>query len=217
MGDPTGTAVLDPPRPRAHRPADPAADASAFPLSNATPGPVEEDLPARSRIISPSLLLPAEIVVFELKPSLWYAVFAALPIAGIGAAIVLVACVLDELPAAVQPLRRWGVVVGVWIVGLRAAFALVQWLGRTYVLTDRRVIKQTGVVNAYVEELGLEDIEHTFVAQSALQRVLGIGTILFRCRSRDHTCAWEHVRRPKEVHAHLVQQIDRWKRIQKEE
>ena len=101
-----------------------------------------------------------------------------------------------------------------WVIGLRVAIALLQWLGRTYVLTDRRILIQTGVFNVKVEALGLERIEATFVAQAVVQRLLGIGTIFFRTGNAGRgSISWEHVRRPKEVHAHVVAQIDRWKHI----
>jgi len=170
----------------------------------------EEKLPvARSRLISPSLLLPAESVVFELKPSLWYVLVASLPIAAGGGLVALLGLAIRELP---HPLRHWAVVLGVWTVGLRVAVALLQWLGRTYVLTDRRILKQHGVMNVRVDCTGLEEIENSFVAQASFQRAMGIGTLFFRSNGgRRHTHTWEHVARPREVHAHVVAQIERWK------
>ena len=179
-------------------------------MSGPAPGGLEEDLPAQPRVIEPSLLLPGEIVIFEIKPSLWYVVFASLPIAGLGLAILFLSSAISDLPLVA---RHWGIVVGGWILGLRVALGFIQWLGRTYVLTDRRVLKQHGVLNVRVECLGLEEIESTFVAQAAAQRLLGIGNIFFRCATaRGDPHIWEHVRRPKEVHAHIIVQIDRWKR-----
>jgi len=187
--------------------------ASAKPgFALAEPGGLEESVPARVRIIAPSLLLPAEIVIFEFKPSLWYAVLVSAPIVAVGLCLVILAYTVKELPSA---LRQWGVVIGVGVIGLRAAVALLQWLGRTYVLTDRRVLTQSGVFDVHVECAGLEEIENTFVAQAAAQRLLGIGTLFFRCGPARHdTMAWEHVRRPRDVHAHVVAQIERWKRSQ---
>ncbi len=178
-------------------------------------GNLEEGLPvARSRIIAPSLLLPAEVIVFELKPSLWYVFIISFPVVALGAAAVLLALAIEDLP---QVVRHWGTILGVWVMGLRVAVALFQWLGRTYVLTDRRILEQRGVMNVTVECLGLEEIESSFVAQSAFQRVLRIGTIFFRCAAdgrRRHGTAWEHVPQPKEVHGVIVAQIERWKHVQ---
>jgi hypothetical protein len=52
------------------------------------------------------------------------------------------------------------------------------------------------------------------VAQAAAQRILGIGSIFFRCGREAHRGSqmWEHIGQPKEVHARVVVQIDRWKR-----
>jgi hypothetical protein len=179
-------------------------------------GDVGEGLPARARIISPSLLEPAEIVIFELKPSLWYVVFISLPVVAAGAALVVLSLATGGLLD--QPWRYLIAVVGVCVMGLRVALALVEWLGRTYVLTDRRVLKQLGVIDVRVECMGLEEIASTFVAQASFQRLLAIGTIFCRAghdRSRCETHTWEHVPRPKEVHGHIVLQIERWKQARR--
>ncbi len=179
------------------------------PLSGSAPEGLNESLPARSRIISPSLLLPAEAVVFELKPSLWYVLIVSLPIAAAGVALILLACLVEEVPGV---WRHWALVIGIWAVGLRIAVGFLQWLACTYVLTDRRILKQCGVVNVCVRCVGLEEIESTFVAQAAFQQAVGIGTIFFRCGNREREAqSWEHVRRPKEIHGRIVAQIERWK------
>jgi len=184
----------------------PAPDACR--LSRSAPEEIGDEAPARSRIISPALLLPGEVVLFELKPSLWYVVFTSLPIAAIGAAIVALAFCIEQL----ESVRHVPAVIGLWVIGLRVAVGFLQWLGRTYVLTDRRILIQSGVFDVKVEALALERIENTFVAQAVVQRLLGIGTIFFRTGdSKSGSVSWEHVRRPKEVHAHVVTQIDRWK------
>ena len=178
-------------------------------MSGSAPEGLDEGLPARSRIISPSLLLPAEAVVFELKPSLWYVLIVSLPIAAAGAALILLAFLMEEVG---NMWRHGALVIGIWAVGLRIAVGFLQWLACTYVLTDRRILKQYGVVNVRVQCVGLEEIESTFVAQAAIQRVVGIGTVFFRCGSREREAlAWEHVRRPKEIHGRIVAQIERWK------
>jgi len=195
--------------PEACRPAPVGVAPEACRLSRSAPEEIGEEA-VRSRIISPSLLLPAEVVLFELKPSLWYVLFTSLPIAAAGVALVALALAIEQL----QSVRHLGMVIGMWVIGLRVAIALLQWLGRTYVLTDRRILIQSGVFNVKVEALGLERIEATFVAQAVVQRLLGIGTIFFRTGNADRgSISWAHVRRPKEVHAHVVAQIDRWKHI----
>ena len=187
----------------------PERAAAPAPLSGSAPEGLNESLPARSRIISPSLLLPAEAVVFELKPSLWYVLIVSLPIAAAGVALVLLACLVEEVA---YVWRHWALVIGIWAVGLRVAVGFLEWLACTYVLTDRRILKQYGVVNVCVRCVGLEEIESTFVAQAAFQRAVGIGTIFFRCGHREREAqAWEHIRRPKEIHGRIVAQIERWK------
>jgi hypothetical protein len=188
-------------------------DAMQRPMSGPGSGGLEKGLSVRARIIAPSLLGPGEVVIFELKPSLWYVAFVSLPIAAAGLMLLLLSGAISDLP---ESLRRWGAVLGIWIVGLRIAVALLQWLGRTYVLTDRRILTQSGVVNVAVETLGLEDIESPFVAQAAAQRLLGIGTLFFRPMPgvRCPPLSWDHISRPSDVHAQVVAQIERWRRAQ---
>ena len=176
-------------------------------MSGSTPDELHDDA-VRTRIISPSLLLPAEIVILELKPSRWLAVSASLPVTAVALTLIALVCTIDPL----QSVRQPAVIISMWIIGLRLALALLQCLGRTYVLTDRRILMQSGVFNVVVEAMGLEAIETTFVAQAMAQRVVGIGTIFFRSASPGReSLAWEHVRNAKEVHARVVVQIDRWK------
>ena len=178
-------------------------------MSGPAGGGVHDVLPA-PRIIAPTVLMPGEVIVFELKPSLWYVVLVSLPIATAGVALLLLSFALTQVP---EYWRQWGAVVGVWVVGVRGLAGLLQWLGRTYVLTDRRVITQSGVVDVQVQSLNLEDIEAAFVAQASAQRVLGIGTLFFRAVALQcGTLAWEHIKRPDQVRERVNLQIDRWKR-----
>jgi hypothetical protein len=163
------------------------------------------------RIIAPTVLASGEVVIFELKPSRWYVVLVSLPIGLAGMALLL----LSFAPLAQVPeyWRQVGAVIGIWILGLRILVGLMQWLGRTYVLTDRRVIVQSGVVDVQVQSLNLEDIEAAFVAQAWAQKNLGIGTLFFRTTGPQlGTLAWEHIHQPGAVRERVVLQIERWKR-----
>lgn len=184
-------------------------------MSGSAPGGLEEGLSVRARIIAPTLLLPAEIIVMELKPSLWYVAFVSSPMAAAGLVILLVGAAFLRMPELAN-LRVACALVGASVIGLRVTVGMLQWLGRTYVLTDRRIITQSGVVNVEVETLGLEDIQNTFVAQAAAQRALGIGTLFFRPAApvRGGAFAWDHIPSPAEVHAKVIAQIERWKRSQ---
>ncbi len=197
--------------PPKHEPVARAAvkPAAEQPMSGSAGGGVHDVLPA-PRIIAPTILMPAEVIVFELKPSLWYVVLVSLPVATAGLALLFLCFALTQVP---EYWRQWGAVIGVWIVGLRVVAGLLQWLGRTYVLTDRRVLVQSGVVNVQVQSLNLEEIEAAFVAQAWAQKVLGIGTLFFRAvPPQSHTLAWEHIKHPDQVRERVALQIERWKR-----
>jgi hypothetical protein len=210
---------MDEEPPLEKRAAPPAADRVRIesvvddrPMSGSAPGGLEQGLPARARIIAPTLLVPGEIVIFELKPSLLYVAFVSIPIAAAGLGLLALAFAAYELPTV---LRQWGAFLGMTVAGLRVVIGFLQWLGRTYVLTDRRILVQAGVVNVEVQCMGLEDVENTFVAQAAAQRLLAIGTLFFRAVGPGcGSMAWEHISQPNKVHAEIIAQIDRWKRSQ---
>jgi hypothetical protein len=177
------------------------------PMSGSLPEGVHDVLIA-PRIIAPTLLLPGEVVIFELKPSRWYVVFSSALITALGLLIVTASRAIRELPESLRPM---GVVLGGSVAALRVAVALMEWLGRTYVLTDRRVIKQYGVVDVQVQSMNLEDVANVFVAQAVAQKSLGIGTLFFRPTGSSVPLAWEHIRQPAAVHARVAAQIERWK------
>jgi len=167
-----------------------------------------EELPVRVRFISPSLLMSGEVVILEIKPSLWSVVFTSAPLVLLGLAMVLVACVVGDVPSQV---RLWGLRLGMALVGVRLVAGVLQWMGQTYVLTDRRVLSQRGIFSVEVSEAPLNMITRTHVADTLVQRVLGLGTVLFSTDSGHPVpWPWEHVSRPAEVHAQIVQAIDRY-------
>jgi hypothetical protein len=209
--------VSDPtPRERAAHPRPSEADVAPLAaaqdrMSGGMPGGYEDGLPVRARLAASSLLGPGEVVVLAVKPSHWYVLFAGLPFIAAGLSLVFLAFVITDLPLSV---RQAGVILGVSIVGFRFAWAILQWFSRTYVLTDRRILVQEGVVDVDVRFMGLEEIESTFVAQAAAQHMLGIGTLFFRSLRSASSMAWEHIAKPAEIHAEVILQIDRWKRCQ---
>jgi hypothetical protein len=193
---------------------EPSARSAVDPVTErpmSGPGGGVHDVITAPRIITPTVLASGEVVIFELKPSRWYVVLVSLPIGVAGLALLM----LSFTPLAQVPeyWRQVGAVIGIWVLGLRILVGLMQWLGRTYVLTDRRVIVQSGVVDVQVQSQNLENIEAAFVAQAWAQKVLGIGTLFFRAAApQNSTLAWEHIRKPDAVRERVILQIDRWKR-----
>lgn len=72
-----------------------------------------------------------------------------------------------------------------------------------YAVTDRRVLAKWGLFKTRVESLPLSGVTSVDAADSAAERLLGIGDIVVRCGDKSHT--FKHVEDPK-AFAHYIRQ-----------
>jgi len=184
------------------------------PVTRRTDGasaPAEGGLCARITTFSRSLLADGEVIILELKPSPWFIPLVSGPVVVLGIIVLLAA----DLPLVSRAVPSWQTVLryaGAWIMGLRLFWAILQWVGRVYVLTDRRVICQRGVLNIQVFECRLDRVQNTFIQRTVLQRILGIGTVFFATAGTGAVEAmWQHIRRPAEVHREIDAAIERFR------
>lgn len=164
--------------------------------------------PEQARLLPEALLQPGESVRIETKPAL---------------AMILIACyrtvfwgvMLLVVNEWVQPdrmlfagARLTVAAVAVGGVALRVALAVLDWLGRVYVLTDRRLIRQRGILHVNVFECPLDRIQNTYLDFTWQERLLGLGTIVFMTAgSGQAEAAWAYVWRPLELHRQIVEAV----------
>jgi hypothetical protein len=158
-------------------------------------------------VIPKGLIRPDERVILAIKPS---GVFVLLVSAHFWAWLVIIL-------AAAWAYDRWGIVkmpmstllpVAAAAALARLLLASIQWLCRTYVLTDRRIIRVKGVLWVRIFECGLSRVQNTALSLPLAQRVLGAGTIYFATAgTAGRDAAWLIVARPKEVHQTVAQWV----------
>jgi hypothetical protein len=155
-----------------------------------------------------------EIILLLIGPSLWFVPFSCL-----GAVLAIAVGVLAMTWASRLPAVPWSdvqaLVLGVSLVGLRLAWQFLEWSQRLYVLTDRRVVRRSGVLRAAIAETSLDRIRHIVVVAARRERAVGVGTAAFVTEGAaglDWTLAWETVRRPDEVQSALREAVDRYGR-----
>lgn len=173
------------------------------------------DLPLTAHAIDvSSTLSDGETVLLAIRPSYWFIV--------LRRADVLVAMPLMVMIAAA--LERLGVIEvneGALVMGGVACFACVlAWLlldraMRSYVLTDRRVSREAGVLDRLRTELPLRQVQTVVVYQTLLERVLGVGTILISSAasgsgSSAGDISWYLIASPKKHARTLREAIDRY-------
>jgi uncharacterized membrane protein YdbT with pleckstrin-like domain len=175
-------------------------------------GPAGEPVAAaRPAALGRAILADGEIVILDLKPSLWFVPLVSAPVVAVGMILMLA----QRLPILSQFFYGDHLLlnnVGLWIVVLRLAWALLQWWARSYILTDRRIIQQEGVLTVSVFECGLDRLQNTYISRTVMQRILGIGTILFATASGPIEAMWLHVSRPATVHKAITEAAERFRR-----
>jgi uncharacterized membrane protein YdbT with pleckstrin-like domain len=163
-------------------------------------------------ILPADLLQGGEIVILLLKPSPWYILLGCL---GTLLAIIAFAAML----LLIQPWLSIGsharneiIALTVALCGVRLGWQTLEWLSRTYVLTDRRVIRIKGVLRVEMFQAPLRNISHTEVLFTVTERIFRLGTLSFATAGSAFPEAyWLMVRRPLAVHRRVMQAIHRYR------
>lgn len=163
-------------------------------------------------LIDPAVQLPStligddEQVVLAVKPSAWLILFLAAPIATFSFVLAIMLTLIRGIDVS---LSRWGIVIcGLIILG-RLIFAIFEWAGRCYVMTDSRVIVLQGVLNIAIFQCPLERIQNTYLLKPIIPRLLGLGHVVFATAGTGTPEAmWSFCRHTARLHQAVVQQIE---------
>ncbi len=172
--------------------------------------------PVRAASLLPDgLLADDEVVILVLRPSLLFIPLAsATSLALIGLVAFLLAYLAPHV-ARWAPWLAWRdtqvfAVAIVLVIG-RLLWQGLEWYGRVYVLTDRRVIRRVGVLRVAVFQTHLRNVQHTSVFTRLRERLFGLGTIGFATAGSDvFEALWEMIRRPFAVHRTVVEAMQRY-------
>ena len=104
----------------------------------------------------------------------------------------------------------YGTIIGwvfVAIGGLLVIYFFVKylkWISTLYVLKDQRVMTKRGILGRSVEDMSLNMITNIDVRQSALQRFLGYGTMIFSSEGGNlDDVVWKYVPNPFKVRSEV--------------
>lgn len=154
------------------------------------------------------LLADDETVIFAIKPSLWAIAFVSFRTVAAASLLALVTYILG--PA--FHLGKYGLYLielcGLVVLG-RLGVALLQWASRTYVLTDRRVIRIRGVLTIDIFQSSLSRIQNTFMVLTLPERLFGLGNIEFTTAGTGGVEAvWRHLKNPLPIHHQLLRAMN---------
>lgn len=176
--------------------------------------PFTEAQGARGEPLDAAGLVPAhlldggEIIILAIKPSLWFVVFASAKwVLGMAAVIALIGWLGHRVPQVSAGLIVQAAAV---LAVARVGLAFLQWISRLYVLTNRRIMRLTGIFNIDLFECSLTKIQQTYLSLSWYERLAGVGTIAFATSGTGGVeASWHHVPNPLELHERIRSAIHR--------
>jgi hypothetical protein len=162
---------------------------------------------ARADLLPAQLLDGDEIVIFAVKPSLWFVLFtSARWLLAMTALIALIAW-LGVPPGMSKPIIVKAALAG---AGARVGFALLQWVSRLYVLTNRRIMRLRGIFNVDLFECQLGKIQNTYLTMAWYERLASLGSISFATAgTAGIEATWINVNNPMEVQERVRSAIHR--------
>src|SRR5688500_8335116 len=123
-------------------------------------------------LLTRHVLRDGELVLLILKPSLWFIALAAMRFA----AVVLIGIIAARLWLK-PPVALRAAEVGAVLIAARIMVAVLQWMGRLYVLTDLRVLRLSGVFNVDIFDCPLRKVGQARLTRSFRERLLRLGSI----------------------------------------
>jgi len=159
-------------------------------------------------LLAGHILRDGEVVLLILKPSMWYIVFSSLRFLAAGLIAVIAARLWVHNSHAVSSI----VYTATFVVAGRVMWAILQWQGRLYVLTDMRVVRLSGVFSVEILDCALRKVAQTRLTRTFREKLWRLGSI--EIIPVDDSCppsVWQTVNKPAEVQAKIQSTIDRAK------
>ena len=172
--------------------------------------PTSRQADIAAHLVPADLLSGGEIIILAIKPSGWFVLLASLPVLVSALVVAVIAYVVDIYSS-------WSAAEAVIclcaaVVVIRLTWACWQWLGRTYVLTDRRIVTVRGLLHVRVSAAALTDIRRAVLTATIAERLFGTGGIYYLTDSENTPAvAWNTVAQPVEVHEIVTKTIERSK------
>ncbi len=172
--------------------------------------PTSQQADIAAHLVPADLLSGGEIIILAIKPSGWFVLLASLPVVISAVFVAVIAYVVDIYSG-------WSAAEAVIclcaaIVVIRVTGACWQWLGRTYVLTNLRIVTVRGLVHVRVSAAALAGIRRAELTATIAERLCGAGSVYCMTDSENAPAvAWNTIAHPAEVHEIVMEAIERAK------
>jgi hypothetical protein len=151
------------------------------------------------------VLREGEIIILVLKPSLW-----SIPLEMSRAVVAMLIAVIAASLWIHEP--RLYIEAAVFLLVGRTMWAVLNWMGRLYILTDQRIIRMAGIFTFEIEDCPLRKVVRTRLLVSLRERLLRIGSIEIIPQDDSRPIwSWQWVSHPRKVHEQVLRAIRRAK------
>jgi hypothetical protein len=179
-----------------------AAAAAAAPAAAARPS-VSTSL---ATLLTRHVLRDGEVIILIVKPSLWTILFNCVP--AIAAALIVMISAGLWSPNH----THIGVEIGLMLITTRAAWAVMSWAGKLYLLSDLRIVKISGVFSPQIHDIPLRKVARTRLVCGYHERACRLGSIEIIPESDQYPWSvWQTVSKPHEVHETIRRTVTRAK------
>lgn len=158
-------------------------------------------------LLGTHVLRDGELVLMILKPSLWFIIFNSFAFAVVVAFIAVILAVVDH-----RMHDHFYFEAAVFFIAGRLMFAVLQWMGRLYILTDLRVLRITGIFGVEIFDCPLRKVVRARLVSASREKLVGVGSIeIIPSDENIPTAVWQTIAKPHEIYQRLQAAINRAK------
>lgn len=167
----------------------------------------------RAGIVPQEILAPGEHLSFETRPILWLWLVGPILLALVGIIIAIAAQFFPEVvPSFVVTGITWLGIVILLVALLLMALKTLQWRYTAYAATNRRIIRQTGIISKSYIDCPIQKVQTIYLQIPFLGRLFGFGTIRFATAGAAWIeIYWENIKEPRRVQRMLSEIMDNYR------
>ena len=160
-------------------------------------------------VLAERILRDGEVVILAVKPSGWFVLLNSLPALAFLAVVAAGTFFIQNSLGYLSETTGRMVLLGCSAAGgVQLLLASFRWLGRLYVLTNRRVLRLRGMVRMDVYECPLQRISEVGVLCAPFERVFALGSLVFAIDGKETAePGWINIARPDDVAEQVRQTI----------
>jgi membrane protein YdbS with pleckstrin-like domain len=173
-------------------------------------GPASEAAPkAYARygksLIPKNMLIEGEEPLFETRPVLWLSLMPPIAFIMIGVGVLIAVYLQFQVKAILYACGGIAFIGAVWV-----CIAWLRWRYTIFGATNRRILRQTGIVSKTYLDFPLAGVSNIYLDISLWGRMNGFGTV--RITGAGTQIVWENIDDPKEAHRLLNEIVEQYRR-----